>query len=445
MTMTDISETKNQDEGEVYVRAGKRRVPLWHIRNLVLGFTILIVGFGSGYAFSHNQDALSITPRIISRPSGLDRGNLDFTLFWDVWDRLERNYLDPEMVDPQQMVYGAISGMTAALGDPYTVFLPPQDNQAAKEDLNGEFDGVGIQLGYKQGTLAVMTPLEGHPAIKQGVRAGDLILNIKDEGKDVDQDTNGMSLTEAVKLIRGKKGTNVTLTLFREERGRFDITIARQTIQIPGVELEFGQLTDSGWEKDEAGNVAWLKVRRFGERTDDEFADSVSQILAKRKNLVGVVLDLRNNPGGYLNSAVTLASEFIAEGLVVEQQGRFDKQSFKVNKRGRLIGTPTVVLINGGSASASEILAGALRDRLQVKLVGEKSFGKGTVQEAIDMKDKAGLHVTIARWVLPGGDWIHDTGLTPDVEVALEEPDTATEGATTRDTQLEKAVETLLE
>jgi carboxyl-terminal processing protease len=374
--MTDTSETNNQDEGGVYVRAGKRRVPLWHIRNLILGLTLIVFGFGLGLVYQQNQGGLSITPRIISRPSGLERGNLDFTLFWEVWDRLERNYLDPDSIDHEKMVYGAISGMTAAIGDPYTVFLPPQDNQAAKEDLNGEFDGVGIQLGYKQGTLAVMTPLEGHPAIKQGVRAGDLILNIKDEGKGIDQDTNGMSLTEAVKLIRGKKGTNVTLTLFREDRGRFEVSIGRQTIQIPGVELEFGRVTESGWVKDDTGNVAWLKVRRFGERTDNEFADSVTQILAKRKNLAGVVLDLRNNPGGYLNSAVTLASEFIAEGLVVEQQGRYDKQSFTVNKRGRLIGMPTVVLINGGSASASEILAGALRDRLEVPLVVRNHLAK---------------------------------------------------------------------
>jgi carboxyl-terminal processing protease len=208
--------------------------------------------------------------------------------------------------------------------------------------------------------------------------------------------------------------------------------------------LEFGQLTESGWEKRDDGNIAWLKVRRFGERTDTEFDDSVDAILAKQKSISGVVLDLRNNPGGYLNSAVTLASEFIPDGVIVEQKGRYDSQTFKVNKRGRLLGMKTVVLMNGGSASASEILAGALRDRLEITLVGEKSFGKGTVQEAIDMQDNAGLHVTIARWLLPGGDWIHDTGLEPDIEVELMEPETATEGATTRDNQLEKAAEVLL-
>jgi carboxyl-terminal processing protease len=435
--MTDATSSSRDS----YVKAGKRSLPLRVVRNFLVGLTLVVLGFGFGYSYRSLPLPTSDNGSWLGQ--GLSRDNLDFTLFWEVWDRLERTYIDPDKVDAQTMVYGAIEGMTSALGDPYTVFLPPQDNKAAKEDLNGEFDGVGIQLGFKQGTLAVMTPLEGHPAIKQGVRAGDLILRIKDEAKEIDQDTNGLAITEAVKMIRGKKGTQVTLTLYREEKGRFDVTIARQTIQIPGVELEFGRLTDTGWEKTDAGDVAWLKVRRFGDRTDSEFDDSVDAIMAKRKALSGVVLDLRNNPGGYLNSAVTLASEFIAEGVVVEQKGRFNSQTFTVNKRGRLIGMPTVVLINGGSASASEILAGALRDRLKTQLVGEKSFGKGTVQEAIDMRGNAGLHVTIARWLLPGGDWIHDTGLVPDVEVELEEPESASEGATTRDNQLEKAIETL--
>lgn len=426
-----------------FVKAGGRIITLRSVRIFLVAITLMVVGFGLGYSYRSKQTGLLGFAGKITGTQPLTRDNLDFSLFWNVWDKLEQSYLEPEKIDPQKMVYGAIQGMTASLGDPYTVFLPPQDNQSAKEDLNGEFDGVGIQLGYKSGTLAVMTPLEGHPAIKQGVKAGDLILHIKDSVKGIDQDTAGITLTEAVKLIRGKKGTEVKLTLYREEKGTFEVTMQRDTIQIPGVELEFGKLVNGEWKKDETGSVAWLKVRRFGDRTEDEWNTAVDAIVVRQKSLDGVVLDLRNNPGGYLNAAVDLASEFVPEGVIVQQQGRYQTQTFTVTKRGRLIGMPTTVLINGGSASAAEILAGALRDRIKAPLVGEKSFGKGTVQEALDVADRAGLHVTIARWLLPSGDWIHETGLEPDYKVNLPEDSAASKSATPVDIQLQKAVEIL--
>lgn len=412
------------------------------LRQLIIGLIILTIGFGGGYRY---REWAGRTGFLNSRPvmSLSSRENIDFTLFWQVWDTLQAGYIDPDKIDYQDMVYGAIQGMTAALGDPYTVFLPPEDNQQTKEDLSGEFDGVGIQLGYKNGTLAVMTPLEDHPAIKAGVRAGDLILQITDDAAGIDEDTRGMSLPEAVKLIRGKKGTPVTLTLYREERGRFDVTITRETITIPSVALEIGDWTGDNWQENPAGTVAWLKLHRFGELTQAQWDAAVSQILSKKPQLKGIVLDVRNNPGGYLNGAIDLSSEFIPEGKIVTQEGRFKSETFTVTRRARLLGMPLVVLINGGSASASEIMAGALRDRLEVKLVGERSFGKGTVQEALDLKDNAGLHLTTARWLLPSGSWIHDEGLEPDIAVELPDLNGATTSADLVDTQLKAAIEAL--
>ena len=392
---------------------------------------------GAGYRTGKLQkgnDRPSLEEVVNRQP---DEEKVDFSLFWDVWGRLERSFLDQSKLNAQRMVYGAIEGMTGALGDPYTSFLPPQENKQTKQDLAGEFAGVGIQLGYKDETLAVIAPLEGHPAIEKGVEAGDMILHIKDEKKDVDTDTKGMSLPEAVRIIRGKKGEPVTLTLYSEgdEEAR-EVTIVRDTIVVPTVELAF---VDKSGETVESGtSYAHIKVARFGEKTASEWKDSVDEIVT-RGSVEGVVLDLRNNPGGYLQRAVDLAGEFVSSGsVVVKEEGREETHEFKADRRGRLQDVPLVVLVNQGSASASEILAGALRDQVGAKLVGENTFGKGTVQEAQELRAGAGLHVTIARWLLPSGQSIHETGLEPDVVVENERVD-----GELVDKQLQKAIEVL--
>jgi len=353
----------------------------------------------------------------------------DMGLFWQVWDKLDEAYLIKESLKPQEMVYGAIRGMTAALGDPYTVFLPPEANKESKEELNGAFEGVGIQLGFKDGQLAVMAPLEGMPAIAAGARAGDLILHIKDETKNIDQDTTGLSLPEAVKLIRGDKGTSIELTILHKDLpDPVTLKIKRDTIVVKSVELE--------WVGDGA-NIAQLKLTRFGGRTQAEWQEAVVEIAKKRP--AGIILDLRNNPGGYLQGAVDLAGEFLPVGkLVVKQEDAQGKvETYSVDKVGQLLTQPLIVLVNQGSASSSEILAGALKDHGRARLVGEKTFGKGTVQEALDVSGGAGLHVTTAKWLLPSGVWVNDTkGLTPDVEVK-DDPETES------DEQLTKAIEEL--
>ena len=400
------------------------------LKHIVIGLILLTVGFIAGnrwsgdssnsYTQSQVSNAIQEQLGLSTEISTVSKEDLDFTLFWQVWSVLEERYLEEEDIDPQEMLYGAIRGMTAAVGDPYTVFLPPVDNQRAREDLGGSFDGVGIQLGFRNDMITVIAPLEGMPASFEDVNPGDIIVNIKDEANEVDEDTGGMSLQEAVNLIRGEKGTPVTLTLYRESKGSFDVTIKRDTILVPSLTLTFGRVDDGNWIEDASGNVAHLRLSRFGERTLAEWEEKVDEIIARGDNIEGVVLDMRNNPGGFLGTAIDLASEFVSAGTIVSQQGKTSQKDFEASRRGKLIGTPVVVLVNEGSASASEILAGALRDQVNAPVVGKKSFGKGTVQEVVNLPEKAGLHVTTARWLLPNGDWIHEKGITPQYEVEID-------------------------
>ena len=405
-------------------------------------FTVLIaiLTFILGWQLGQKQVDLkwqnyhpSVSVENKTPPENID---IDFKLFWDTWDLLTRRYLDKKEIDPQKLFYGAISGMVAAVGDPYTVFLPPEQQKSSKEELGGSFDGVGIQLGFdKEKHLVVIAPLDGTPAERAGVQAGDLILKIGSES------TLSMNLPEAVNLIRGPKGTEVSLTTLREgDQEPKEVKLTRETIVVKSVNLSIKQ-TESG--KD----IAVIKLSRFGERTESEWSEAVSDLLAKSPD--GVILDVRNNPGGFLDGAVFIDSEFLDSGDVVIQENN-QKQRFlyKVNREGKLLKLSLTVLINKGSASASEIVAGALQDRSRAKLVGEKSFGKGTIQEAEDLPGGVGIHITTARWLTPNGRWVNDTeGLEPDIKVEMSKSADGTilEGlpAGRQDPQMDKALEIL--
>ncbi len=402
---------------------------------IILAVLTFILGWQLGYKdFQSNLGKnYNVTYEKRLTPQNI---NLDFKLFWDTWDLLSAKYLDKKALDPQKMLYGAISGMVSSLGDPYTVFLPPEAQKATKEDLGGAFEGVGIELGFneakppasgsKDKRLVVIAPLSGTPAEKAGIKPGDLIIKINDK------DTAGMSLPDAVKLIRGPKGTSIKLAILRENDGTEpkDYNLYRDTIIVKSVEVSLKQ-TKSGKK------VAVIKLSRFGERTNDEWQSAVSNLLSV--NPQAVVLDVRNNPGGFLESAVYIASEFLDGGNVVLQENNAgDKIPFKVNRSGRLINIPLDVLINKGSASASEIVAGALQDRSRAKLIGEKSFGKGTIQEAEDLASGSGIHITVAKWLTPNSRWVNETqGLEPDIKVEGEKEDV------TKDPQMDKALELL--
>ena len=373
------------------------------IRNIAL-LSFLMV-FVSCVSFKLGQRSVEV----------LGEGNpMDLSLMWKVRERLKEDYLEKENIDDKKMSYGAISGLVDSLDDPYTVFLPPSDNKANRENLAGEFGGVGISLGYKEKTLAVIAPLAKTPADKAGLRAGDLILKIIDKRKNIDKDTVGISLDEAVELIRGEIGSEVVLNIYREGEDKpFDVALKRDNIVVSSVELEIK-------EKD-GKKIGWIKLYKFTERLYEEWDEIMKELLEvkQRGELAGIVLDLRNNPGGFLEASVMVASDFLKEGVVVKQESSDGTTDvYKVDRsKGRMLDDKMVVLINGGSASAAEILAGCLQEYKRAKLLGEKSFGKGTVQRPDDFEDGSGLHITIAKWLLPGGKNIHGEGVSPDAEI----------------------------
>lgn len=365
----------------------------------------------------------------ISREIPPDKSVLDFTLFWQVWDDLEAKYFDKSKLVPTEMVYGAIKGMVEAVGDPYTAFLPPSQNKVVNEDLNGSFEGVGIQIGFKGTQLAVIAPLPNSPAEKAGIKAGDFIVGIKDDKKKINQGTVGISLPDAVEIIRGAAGTKVTLTLLREGNTEpMVMELTRAKVDVPSVILSY--VGDNG-------KYAHIRLLKFGSETTGEWEKAVDEI-NKKKEVRGVVLDLRNNPGGYLQGAVDIASDFMKVGsvAVIEEKSDGAKNQFKTERVGLLTNMSVAVIINGGSASASEILAGALRDIQHIKLVGEKSFGKGTIQEPEELGGGAGLHITTAKWLTPSGYWVNEKGLEPDIKIE-------DNLKTTEDEQLQKAIELL--
>lgn len=412
------------------------------IRSLIISLLLIITGLFAEYRYGLVEKFIRETPEaaFLQRPSARSlvtdteipagkQQEVSFETFWEVWNYLERDYLEPGDINAENMVNGAIAGMTAALGDPYTVYLPPVDNQRSGEDLAGAFYGIGIELGYVEGILAAVAPLRGTPAEAAGIQAGDLIIKVKDEAKSIDEDSAQWPLNKAVDTIRGPKGTPIILTLLRKGVDEpFEVTILRDEIVVNSAEVEFVE---------HAGKkVAHIILSRFGERTNGEWDAVVNEILKNRPGLDGIILDMRNNPGGFFDGAIIIASEFIDSGVVVTQKGQLLEENYNTRGRARLSWAPVEVLVNKGSASASEIVAGALRDRKGARLIGQQTFGKGTVQDRRELTNGGGLHVTIARWMLPGGDWIHDSGIPVDVEV---EQDFETEA----DEQLLKAIEEL--
>lgn len=401
-------------------------------RRLFLSFLIFVLIFGAGYFIGNRGLSLNVSdfPKVsISRDIPPNRQNVDFELFWRVWDTLESSYFDKSKLNEGEMVYGAIRGMVEALGDPYTSFLPPSENKITQEDLSGSFEGVGIQIGFKGKQLTVIAPLPGSPAEVAGVKAGDFIIGIKDEGKEIDRGTVGISLPEAVEIIRGKAGSKVTLLLLRDGSTEpVTVEITRKKLNVPTLILSY-----VGDEK----SLAQVKLLRFGAETEDEWNKAVREIVAK-KEVKGLILDLRNNPGGYLQAAVDVASDFIKAGsvVVIEERGDGTRTEFKSEKIGLLTKLPIVILVNEGSASASEILAGALKDLNKTQIVGEKSFGKGTIQEPLQLDGGTGLHITVAKWLTPNGIWVNGTGIEPDVKI---EDNTETTG----DEQLQEAINLL--
>lgn len=399
-----------------------------------LFWVILFISFFGVYRYGYTQGkegglGTSLSSFAFGDNSSCNPSNFDadFSLFWKSWDILKEKFVDTKKINNQEIIYGAIEGMFHATGDPYTTFFDPEENKEFDQSISGEFEGIGAELEKKNELLTVVAPLKESPADRAGLRSGDIIIAVNKE------DITDMGLVESVSKIRGVKGTEVVLTIIREGASKtIDVSIVRETIKVESVVLEMRD------------DVALIEIRQFGEKTLQEFRVAVGN--ARMANMKSLVIDLRNNPGGYLSTAVEIASMMINPGsiVVIEEDGsgkRNELRSTKTTETEYLSKMPMVILINRGSASASEILAGALKHhREDVTLIGEKSFGKGSVQELVPLPQKTAAKITIAKWLTPSGEHIDKEGISPEIEVLMTEEDYQKD----RDPQLDKAIETLL-
>ncbi|MEK7124326.1 MAG: S41 family peptidase [Patescibacteria group bacterium] len=385
-------------------------------KKIILGtalVALIFIVFGAGFVLGKNQ--------VVCKACKPEQ--IDFSLFWDAYNKLSENFIDSSKINDREIIYGAISGMTKSTGDAYTNFFDPKTAKTFQEELSGSFEGIGAEVGIKKSQLIIIAPLKDTPAEKAGIKAGDQIIKI--DGRSAFD----MSVDEAVSIIRGKRGTKVVLTILREGWNQpREIEIIRETIKIKSVE----------WELKE-GALAYIKIYHFDQSLAYDFNKVAYEVLSSGANKI--ILDLRNNPGGYLEVGNDIAGWFLKKGAVVTIEdfgGKIERKEYKANGNSAFSNYPTVLLINEGTASASEILAGALRDDRGIKLVGEKSFGKGSVQELVPLQDgESFLKITIANWLTPKGSSISEVGLAPDYKIELKEGDLEKN----KDPQLEKALE----
>lgn len=397
---------------------------------VLLPVITLSLGWGLGVRFeqrklqnqySHLEDVMGTTGSgsVATDPEK----EVDITLMWSVWRLLINHYIDPHKLQSTTLLYGAVQGLVAAVGDPYTSFMPPKEDKEFKESLDGTLEGIGAELTQKDGNVVVVAPLKGSPAETAGLMPDDMITMVDGVAlKDI-------SLADAVGKIRGPKGSTVKLTIERKTVTEpMEISIVRDAIKVPSTEFSI---------KEYKGNtIGYIALNRFGDTTTEEVRKEVTEFMKKKVN--GVIFDVRFNGGGYLDKAVDLASIFMKQGKVVTVARRGgDDTNYYVTGKPIAGDVPLIVLINEGSASASEILAGALQDNKRATIIGKKSFGKGTVQEVFDLPGGTSVRITTARWLTPNGRDLGKEGVHPDIEVDR----TKEQMQAKEDPQLDKALE----
>ncbi|MEI8174722.1 MAG: S41 family peptidase [bacterium] len=392
-------------------------------KNTIIALAIFGAFFLGIYVDNYNRPPIDKI-RLTNKETSVTT-NADFSPFWKVWNTVNEKYPNASKTTDQDRVYGAISGLVGSLNDPYSIFFNPDQAKSFEEEIAGNFTGIGIEVGMKDKILTVIAPLKDTPAYKANIKPGDKILKID---KTV---TAGLNIEEAIKLMRGEKGTTVILTIFREgNKDPIEIKIVRDVINIPTLDTE---LRPDG--------IFVIKLYNFSANSANLFRDAMKQFVESKTDKL--LLDLRGNPGGYLDSAIDISSWFLPSGKIVVTEDYGNNKKDVMRSKGYNIFNDNlkfVILIDGGSASASEIVAGAMQDNGRAKLVGSQSFGKGSVQEAIKVTPDTLLKITIAKWLTPNGTSISEKGLTPDSKVEL----TAKDITEKKDRQLEKAVEILL-
>ena len=390
---------------------------------LLIGFPALIIAFVVGIYVGQHSNLPGIGNSSLVNAAAVTPDQ--FSPFWKVWQILDDKFVTAASTTPQTKIWGAIQGMTSSYGDPYTVFFPPQESKMFQEDISGNFEGVGMEIGIKNKQLQVVTPIKGSPAEKAGVKSGYLILKINDKA------TSDMSVDEAVKLIRGQKGTQVKITFLVPGTTKpIDKMITRDVIDIPT--LETGS---------KPGGIFTIRLYSFTAQSADLFRNALRQFVVSGNHKL--ILDLRGNPGGYLDAAWDMASWFLPVGKVVvtEDFGKNGNPQIYRSKGYNIFNKDLqmYILVDGGSASAAEILAGALKEQGVAKLIGTKTFGKGSVQELVPITDDTSLKVTIARWLTPSGHNLSHDGLDPDYNVPVSDTDITNKA----DPQMDKAIELL--
>jgi len=400
---------------------------------LYIVLIVIAAAFVGGFYIGKGQDDLLVVDEkgepIKSGEVKMDKSkvksylgrNVDFDLYLQVWEMLQERYVD-QPVSATKLFYGSLEGLVAALDDPYSVFLTPQISQEFNEQLNGRFEGIGAEIGIKNKILTIIAPLSGSPAEKAGLRSHDKIFAIDK------QTTEGMNLDEAVSRIRGDKGTTVALTIKRDDKeDPFDVTVTRDTIQIKSV----------SWQMKD-GNIAYIELTNFNQDTTGLFKQISREVVAA--NPKGIILDLRNNSGGYLQTAIDVASLWVDRKVVLNERSQVEGEKKYLSEGQALFASiPTVVLVNGGTASSSEIVSGALQDYGLAHLIGEKTFGKGSVQVLEDLPDGSSLKFTVAKWYTPHDRSIDKDGIIPDEEVKLTPDDYSAD----KDPQMDRALEYL--
>jgi len=370
--------------------------------SFALGWELSRFGFFSSSVVKIDNKAGTSANSSVQTKDGVDMG-----LFWKIWGEVDNKYVDENALKSDAMVYGAIKGMVNALQDPYTVFMTPEESVQFNESLEGTLEGIGAELTVKDKKLTIVSPLRKSPAEKAGLLSGDVIYKI--DGKRADD----MSLVDAITKIRGKKGTTVTLSIIRSNLEKpFDVTIVRDSIDVESVT-----------EEKLKNGIVYLSVNQFNDKTNDEFGKYISDLILNEPK--GLIIDLRYNGGGYLDIAVQLLSYLLPKdtsAVIIKERGKKDDTLY-TNGNPKLLNAPLVIIVNDSSASASEIMAGAIQDHKRGVILGTKTFGKGSVQEVEKFSDGSSLRVTIAKWFTPNNRSINHEGLTPDIFVDIKDED----------------------